>query len=64
MTEEEKVQLAALSKRVFDGEELAGQLKELHDHLKAKERAIFPAQGKLSYPMNFVEPFDEFNLMN
>eukprot|EP01035_Chromulina_nebulosa_P025823 gene25824-33730_t len=41
MTEEDKVQLAALNKRVFEGEELSGQLKELHDHL----RAILPAKG-------------------
>ena len=45
MTEEEKAQLAALNKRVFEGEELTGQLKELHDHLKAKDRAILPAPG-------------------
>eukprot|EP00597_Dinobryon_sp_UTEXLB2267_P007098 CAMPEP_0170084740 /NCGR_PEP_ID=MMETSP0019_2-20121128/19839_1 /TAXON_ID=98059 /ORGANISM="Dinobryon sp., Strain UTEXLB2267" /LENGTH=162 /DNA_ID=CAMNT_0010300935 /DNA_START=32 /DNA_END=520 /DNA_ORIENTATION=+ len=45
MTEEEKVQLAALNRRVFGGEELAGQVKELHDHLKAKDRAILPAPG-------------------
>ena len=45
MTKEEKVQLAALNKRVFEGEELTGQLKELHDHLKAKDRAILPAPG-------------------
>ena len=28
--------LAALNKRVFDGEELVAQLKGLHDYLKAK----------------------------
>ena len=39
---EEKARLAA---RVFGGEELAGQVKELHDHLKAKDGAILPAQG-------------------
>ena len=48
LTEEEKVQLAALNKRVFEGEELTGQLKELHDHLKAKDRANLPAPG--NYP--------------
>jgi len=48
MTEEEKAQLAALNRRVFDGEELAGQVKELHDHLKTMDIAILPAPGK--YP--------------
>jgi len=51
MTEEEKVQLAALNKRVFEGEELTGQLKELHDHLKA--RAILQAPGNYLRPCEF-----------
>ena len=55
MTEEEKVQLAALNKRVFKGEELSGQLKELHDHLKA--RAILPAPGNYLHPVYFIISF-------
>ena len=45
MTEEERDQLVDLYERVLNGEELAGQLKELHDYLKAKDRAIFPVPG-------------------
>ena len=75
MTEEEKVQLAALNKRVFEGEELSGQLKELHDHLKATDRAILPAKGNYLHPVYFIISFshphstfsifafDEFHLM-
>ena len=45
MTEEEKAQLVALNRRVFGGEELAGQIKELHDHLKALRAILSTAQG-------------------
>lgn len=38
MTGKEKDQLAVLNKRVFNGEELTGQLKDLHDHLKNIDR--------------------------
>ena len=37
MTEEDKVHLAALNLRVFNGEELASQLRDLHDHLKIQQ---------------------------
>jgi len=45
MTENEKGYLAALYKRVFDGEELKGQFKDLHDHLKAKDKDISIQKG-------------------